>query len=270
MTLTILTAAGPDIGYGHLVRMAALTRALEALDQSVAMVVEGDVEPSVFAALGVRDWELTPFTGSYRWAHTIVDVPDRMGYHAAQAHPLALVEPTGAIMVAGVRHEGFAYTLLRLEFAQYRRGPHPGTLDTIMVAFGGSAWVRDTIRPSVLALRESVSRHVRFVECPRTWTPAEAMSQADLAICPASMTALEFACLGVPTLTYTYSPETDAAQEAMIQASLTAPYDAELVEAFVRDPEFAGMFLRDVSLEQLRTVDGRGADRVASLIVSQL
>jgi spore coat polysaccharide biosynthesis predicted glycosyltransferase SpsG len=98
--------------------------------------------------------------------------------------------------------------------------------------------------------------------------PVALMASADIAICGAGTTCLEFACLGVPTVALILADNQRAVAKAMSDADAVTILDgsaasrdiAKTVIAVAADPSAR----RHMSRAGQALVDGRGAARVAS------
>ena len=74
------------------------------------------------------------------------------------------------------------------------------------------------------------------------------------------MTCMELLCMGVPTLTYTVSPDQELAQRGL--TGLAPAYDLQTLKDLVADQGWRSR----LSEQGLDTVDGLGAQRVADAI----
>jgi len=99
-------------------------------------------------------------------------------------------------------------------------------------------------------------------------TPWEIMAKADLGICSASMTALEFACLGVPCVTYTTNERQDQVQKRLVDHGLALTMDS--FPTMMDRAGTAHVLNGTMSKRQMAAIDGRGASRVAQLILSNV
>lgn len=130
------------------------------------------------------------------------------------------------------------------------------------------------------AARQDVLRSLRQVPGPMTILDGEedlrpAMAEADLAVAAFGVTAFELAAHGVPALYLTLTGDHARSAQAFVDAGLgriIGPMgcgEAQIADA-ARDLLNDTKSRQDMAAAGLRTVDGRGAERIAAEIVERL
>lgn len=186
---------------------------------------------------------------------------------------------------------GPKYALLREEFrtARSRARPRDGIVRTILVSFGGID-AADITSAAVEALEHVDLRDVRVdvvigndhpnrvgvdAACRRCGFTlhvqpphmAELMVAADLAIGAGGSSTWERCCLGLPCITLCAAPNQnelirDAARVGLIYAPAVMPADSSGLAGHVRSLMENPSLLESLSLKSLKSVDGRGTQRV--------
>lgn len=191
---------------------------------------------------------------------------------------------------------GTSYAIIRPAFRRLRRRTAPRGVRRILLAFGSSDPKAHTLRVLKLLDRRATrrltidiltgalfpwrrrleaavasSRHDCRVH-PARPEPAPLMARADLAFSGGGTTSLELCCLGVPTVVVPQTPEERrfAAFRARSGALLTLPDSARAAARMVESllAEDASPILSRLHRLGKTSVDGRGAERIASLIAA--
>ena len=183
---------------------------------------------------------------------------------------------------------GLEYAMLRKSFSENRRPKAGrGAPRSVVVALGGAASVRHWQEVADVAELIDGECHIWFLEEPRPevsiprncrWTgrmsdPAPVMASADVAISAAGTTALEFCCLGVPTILLPLVGNQHGIARALERqgAALVAWTfsKAELADGVWRVLREPGLWGR-MHTAALGSVDGFGTRRIVSAIAPQL
>lgn len=175
-----------------------------------------------------------------------------------------------------VLHGGPMYAPLRMQFTQWRRQEpkQVGKLRSIVVALGGGdsayrhldrigelvAWLSKDIWVCIYGgiwdVRYFKTHWGMDVTVCRTMEDSALMlKDFDLAITPASMTALELLCLGIPILPFAVNREQARIRKGLHACDVTFPLQKESFEADPWERERK-------SQNALDLVDGRGAERI--------
>jgi spore coat polysaccharide biosynthesis predicted glycosyltransferase SpsG len=275
--VVIVADAAPAVGMGHVSRCSALAAALSGPVRCLAFEA-----PEAFERDGVS-W--TPWTGELDELEADVAVIDGYRFDAtrlAARLPVVLfhdggeVPPGVALVIAPIAHgdgwlNGFEYACLRREF--WEREPHQGGAGVLVTTGAGPEG--DGLAETVAAALDTPPTVVRG-PASRLRAPAGAavldapaslrapLRAADAVIATGGQTSLEAAACGTPAvlLALDQAQAEQAQRLASAGAALfaaTAQEAAQLAHALLADPE------RRAHMSQAgqRTVDGRGAHRVA-------
>jgi len=178
-----------------------------------------------------------------------------------------------------VHFGGPMYAPLRMQFTKWRRRkPRTGPLRAVLVALGGG----DAAGPHLDDLGEIIAWLPRDVwiciyggmwkvgwfkdhwgvdvtVCRTMEDSALMLKDFDLAITPASMTALELLCLGIPIMPYAVNKEQRRAKRGLEACDVTFP--------LTRQSFWADSWERErKSKNALDLVDGRGAERILTTL----
>lgn len=237
------------------------------------------VDVEVFTNGGETPFPL-PTNDNQELDHVVLDVPREMPTTSALAEEhgvgITRILDAGTIMVdvgdITRRYDAYKHALLRGGFATHRPdSPRMGPIRRVCVALAGGEHYQRVYE----TLWERTSNLPAWVKVDylggenQNWdAPWEIMSKADLGICSASMTALEFACLGVPVVTYTANERQDEVQKRLVDHGLALTMDS--FGDMMDRAGTAHCLNGTMSKRQMTTIDGLGADRAAEIILSSV
>lgn len=192
---------------------------------------------------------------------------------------------------------GPKYALLRTEFrASSTERLHPASAEKLLITFGGSdpmnaaakameavasCPVRECLviagpaNPHIPSLREKagqLSASCRFQIVEQASEMSEAMRQADAAVAAAGSCALEMAAMGLPAIFLATADNQEMVGAGVSREGLGL-YAGRIPEAWTTLPELLAQLVADVQLRGRLSqrgrelVDGRGAERVAKLLM---
>lgn len=186
---------------------------------------------------------------------------------------------------------GPKYAILREEFRRVRdrAQPRTGIVRNILVFLGGTdaanhtAWVVDALKqldlagvqvevvigaghPHQDAIGTVCARH-GFRLHIQTTRMAELMAAADLAIGAGGSASWERCCLGLPCLALSIADNQDqlirdSARAGVLFAPSVSPADTEMLARHIQSLMANPLLLESLSLNSLKLVDGRGAQRI--------
>lgn len=279
-TVEIVVDGGPGYGFGHLSRSRTLARALEKAGADVRFSARSDIAADVLEGMPVATGD-EPIL--------LVDLPyadDEMIRAARQAgRKVAVLDPVGEaeadlalrtdprpVPMAAERCEyGLAYAMIRSEILAQT----PTAGEFVLICVGGS----DLGDLGVEAARRlsTQGRRVVLVRGPLAAPLTEAPAGVEVLIAPPDLPALMAGCAFAVTNAGTTALEAMALGKAVHVLAQTAAEQAT-AERFL-----AGGIVLDLGLETLgvpapehaarvaaagrKAVDGRGADRVAALVL---
>lgn len=241
----------------HLDSYANLSGYLESVNPDLVVVDDPTVEPQADAPiLRVTD---RPRLTDFRAQWLVNPNPGSVGLHAK--HVMA----------------GPKYALLRQDIVQRRKAPTDKPVSRILVALGGSnaamsmlpyigRIVRQNAPGTTFVYGGPTGRLHGFGPHKRLWGATravlDALASCDVAICPASTTALELACLGIPMCLYVSAENQEAGYTAWTKMGIPAWDGGNGVIALLE----SGTYRRDVAQLAQKMADGKGAERVATIV----
>lgn len=228
MNLLIRADATPEIGMGHVMRCLALAQAWRSikvgkvsftgqLDIALQRIGQEGFNLSNGRCSAISDGDWTVVDGYHlgdiaRQFQTMgfktlmvddnchlpeyhADIILNHNAHAESLHSEYEVKAPGARLLLG-----FRYALLRQEFWLYRewRRKIPDTATKVLITFGDSDMAQKAIQKVRKALKHLKGLEIRESD-GKTPMP-KLMAWADLAVCPGSVTAMECAFMGLPTI----------------------------------------------------------------------
>lgn len=279
-TVEIVVDGGPGYGFGHLSRSRTLARALEKVGADVRFSPRSDIaadvlegmpaatgdEPILLVDLPYADDELIR---AARQPGRKVAVLDHVG--EAEADLALRTDPRPVPMAADRCEYGLAYAMIRPEILA--QTPTPG--DYVLICVGGS----DLGDLGVEAARRlsAARQRVILVRGPLATPLTEAPTGVEVLIAPPDLPALMAGCAFAVTNAGTTALEAMALGKAV---HVLAQTEAEQAtgERFLADGIVLGVGLDTLSFPApehaarvaaagRKAVDGRGADRVAALVL---
>lgn len=276
----IMVDGGPGYGFGHLSRSQTLAKALETAGADVRFSPRSDIaadvleglpaatgdEPILLVDLPYADDEMIR---AARQAGRKVAVLDHVG--EAEADLALRTDPRPVPMAAERSEYGLAYAMIRPEILAQM--PTPG--DYALICVGGS----DLGDLGVDAARRlgAQGRRVILVRGPLAAPLTEAAAGVEVRIAPPDLPALMAGCAFAVTNAGTTALEAMALGKAVHVLSQTEAEQAT-AERFLADGIILGIGLETLSVPApehaarvaaagRKAVDGRGADRVAALLL---
>ena len=277
-----------DAGLGHLVRCMALSRYLD----KPALLVPKAHPILKTAPCPVGTWDDPPdadlcivdtYVDRAGWINRMRPKARQIGviaddsYHNFQADYL-INGNVGAenlsYHIPGTVLAGSRYALLRPVFGARHTLIKRGKVNRLLVCLGSGPMpdeVPEAVRaagvPEVLIYGGPLDPLPQFGPHKRVGNGyfgkgVDAMAGADLAITPASGTALELLCMGVPCLTYVTADNQVTPEHAMMAAGVAHPLSTKNLIDLIADPTERG----DMSERGMELVDGKGCERVGLAI----
>jgi spore coat polysaccharide biosynthesis predicted glycosyltransferase SpsG len=159
---------------------------------------------------------------------------------------------------------GYDYMLLNPVFSQLY--PHNVRKEavTILIAQGGGDTYRDI--PKLIRKVISLAKGIKIILFQNVSEPWKLFPEIDIAITGGGMTVFELLCSGVPCLTTTNEPKEKPTLTSLTKLDVCKPFTDKNFTDLITDHTLRYY----MSIQGRTLIDGKGCDRIVSLIEEEL